>query len=311
MNHLWIAYDALLVMLGMVNLLLLYLARERKQFLVPFIGFYAAFALGLFVALSRRYVSFNVEGAHSTFAFWSYGAGTVLFHLSLSCMVPCYHRMLGWSRPLRTRVLVIALILAGVFGVMPWSVELTPDAQSYSLKWGHYVASLTYFGAFSYVVYVGVIAAIVVNDRRDRLFARVLLIFGAVGYVESTLALITEMRYPVESLSAEHEYFLYSSIPYTLFSAFLATYLLPLVGRSSPSQAAADQAKLAALGLSAREEEVLRLLLTGLSNKGIANELHISEATVKTHLNKIFKKANVRSRFELARELSAAGGGSG
>lgn len=50
--------------------------------------------------------------------------------------------------------------------------------------------------------------------------------------------------------------------------------------------------------LSAREEEVLQLLSEGLSNRDLANELRLSEHTVKNHLFRIFDKLGVSSRME-------------
>ena len=51
-------------------------------------------------------------------------------------------------------------------------------------------------------------------------------------------------------------------------------------------------------GLTPREQDVLRLLIKGSTNKEIANDLFISEKTVKSHLNKIFKKLNVSRRLD-------------
>ena len=48
--------------------------------------------------------------------------------------------------------------------------------------------------------------------------------------------------------------------------------------------------------LSAREIEVLQLVATGHSNKQIGQLLHISEATVKTHLIHIYGKLGVNDR---------------
>ena len=50
--------------------------------------------------------------------------------------------------------------------------------------------------------------------------------------------------------------------------------------------------------LSERELEVLRLLVDGASNKGIAQRLSLSENTVKAHLSHIFNKLGVQSRAE-------------
>lgn len=50
--------------------------------------------------------------------------------------------------------------------------------------------------------------------------------------------------------------------------------------------------------LTPREQEVLNLLAEGLPNKRIAQQLHISEYTVKYHVNAILSKLNVGSRTE-------------
>ncbi len=52
--------------------------------------------------------------------------------------------------------------------------------------------------------------------------------------------------------------------------------------------------------LSARELEILALVAEGCANKEIANRLHISSATVRTHLMHIYEKLHVRCRTEAA-----------
>jgi DNA-binding NarL/FixJ family response regulator len=49
-------------------------------------------------------------------------------------------------------------------------------------------------------------------------------------------------------------------------------------------------------GLSAREVEVLRLVGKGMTNADVGATLHISEATVKTHLLRVFNKLGVSDR---------------
>ena len=50
------------------------------------------------------------------------------------------------------------------------------------------------------------------------------------------------------------------------------------------------------LGLSRRESEVVALLVNGLSNREIADQLMLGEETVKTHLRHIYKKLDVSDR---------------
>lgn len=51
-----------------------------------------------------------------------------------------------------------------------------------------------------------------------------------------------------------------------------------------------------AFGLTTREIEILKTITVGLKNREIAEKLEISETTVKTHMNRIFKKLGVDSR---------------
>jgi DNA-binding NarL/FixJ family response regulator len=52
--------------------------------------------------------------------------------------------------------------------------------------------------------------------------------------------------------------------------------------------------------LTPREKEVLRLIATGASNREIAQELYISEGTVKNHVTNILNTLNLRDRTQAA-----------
>ena len=53
--------------------------------------------------------------------------------------------------------------------------------------------------------------------------------------------------------------------------------------------------------LTPREADVLRLIAAGQSNREIARTLYVSEATVKTHVNRIFAKTGSRDRVQAMR----------
>ena len=52
-------------------------------------------------------------------------------------------------------------------------------------------------------------------------------------------------------------------------------------------------------GLSNREVEVAELVSKGLANKEVADQLFVTEKTVKFHLTNIYKKMNIKSRSQL------------
>ena len=63
----------------------------------------------------------------------------------------------------------------------------------------------------------------------------------------------------------------------------------PPPGRDTPEQLAE---------LTERERDVLRLIAQGRSNKEIAESLYLGEGTIKTHINRIFRKLDLRDRAQ-------------
>ena len=68
--------------------------------------------------------------------------------------------------------------------------------------------------------------------------------------------------------------------------------------RRRPRAARRSPAPMPDLGLTFREQEVLRLLVRGLRQAEIASELFISPKTVATHIQRILSKLNVNSRAQ-------------
>jgi DNA-binding CsgD family transcriptional regulator len=66
----------------------------------------------------------------------------------------------------------------------------------------------------------------------------------------------------------------------------------------APADFVRDQRKLESLGITPRELEILELIAAGLSNKEIAERVHVSENTVKTHSSRVFDKLGARRRTQ-------------
>ena len=76
-----------------------------------------------------------------------------------------------------------------------------------------------------------------------------------------------------------------------VFPTNLASMLLDMTAAGPPHSVR---------GLSPREQEILQALVTGASNKLIANRLGIMEATVKVHLKTLLRKIDVNNRTQAA-----------
>ena len=72
----------------------------------------------------------------------------------------------------------------------------------------------------------------------------------------------------------------------------------PTRGRGVACRTAAGRSGPLPDGLTEREAEVLRLIAAGRSNAEIGTDLFVSEATVKTHVNRIFAKTGSRDRSQ-------------
>jgi DNA-binding NarL/FixJ family response regulator len=81
-----------------------------------------------------------------------------------------------------------------------------------------------------------------------------------------------------------------------LDAAVRAPEAVPAGADAETVQAGADSGE-----LTPREADVLRLIAEGQSNREIARTLFVSEATVKTHVNRIFAKTGSRDRAQAIR----------
>jgi DNA-binding NarL/FixJ family response regulator len=94
--------------------------------------------------------------------------------------------------------------------------------------------------------------------------------------------------------------------PETLVAAILAAAKggtvidSQVVGRVVAKLDGAPGGNQAATGLSAREDEVAKLVATGISNAEIARTLFLTEGTVKNHVSAALRKLGLRDRTQLA-----------
>jgi DNA-binding NarL/FixJ family response regulator len=88
------------------------------------------------------------------------------------------------------------------------------------------------------------------------------------------------------------------SILFLIIGIVLSRKLFQKTVTITKSTAGLNSLKLQENGLSKREAEILLLINNGLSNQQIADQLFISEHTVKKHVSNIFLKLNAERRTE-------------
>jgi NarL family two-component system response regulator LiaR len=146
---------------------------------------------------------------------------------------------------------------------------------------------------------------------------RHVLIFGLVGGLLIAVLQYTEYRFVI----IEHSVELYSALVAILFATFGIWLGLRITRRRVtireivretvvvkevvvPAEVPAlepfarNTAQQQALGITARELEILTLVARGLSNREIATQLFVSENTVKTHCARAFDKLGAARRTQ-------------
>ena len=134
---------------------------------------------------------------------------------------------------------------------------------------------------------------------------RHILIYGLVGGLLIVLLRAVEYRF----LVIEHSIEIYGALIAALFAGVGVWLGLRLTRNKEkvvikevpiavPERFTLNQSRLQELGITPRELEILELIARGLSNREIAEQLFVSENTVKTHSSRLFDKLSARRRTQ-------------
>jgi two-component system, NarL family, response regulator LiaR len=148
-----------------------------------------------------------------------------------------------------------------------------------------------------------------------------LAIYGACGGLLIVAMRFVEYRFLVVSHSVE----IYAALIAASFAAVGIWFGLTLTGRKTVIKEVLvpvvrtvpevpkggpfvpDTSRIAALGITPRELEVLQLIAEGLSNKEMAERLFVSENTVKTHASRVFDKLGASRRTQAVQFAKSQG----
>ena len=141
---------------------------------------------------------------------------------------------------------------------------------------------------------------------------KTVLLYGLLGGLLVVVLKLVEYRY----LVLEHSLEIYGGIVALLFSGLGIWLGLKLtrvktieVVREVPVTGpfVRNDARLAELGITARELEILEALAAGHSTREVAERLFVSENTVKTHTGRLFEKLDARRRTQAIQRAKEAG----
>ena len=130
-----------------------------------------------------------------------------------------------------------------------------------------------------------------------------ILIYGLCGGVLIVILKLVEYRF----LVIQHSIEIYGGLIALLFAVLGIWLGLKLTKNKetvivrevpAPQFFTLNERRLAELGITPRELEILELIANGLSNREIAEKLFVSENTVKTHSSRVFDKLGAKRRTQ-------------
>ena len=126
-------------------------------------------------------------------------------------------------------------------------------------------------------------------------------IYGSIFALAAFVFRWMEYRHSVQMFSTEL-YILFVALAFTALGIWLGR---KLAGPGKRQSSVRNERALQTLGISEREYDVLCLLAKGLSNQEIADNLHVSANTVKTHLAHLYDKLDVSRRTQAIHKSKA------
>lgn len=132
-----------------------------------------------------------------------------------------------------------------------------------------------------------------------------ILIYGLCGGVLIVLLKFVEYQF----LVVEHSIEIYGGLIALLFAVLgiwlglkltktKETIIVREVLLPAQQSFSRNEVRLRELGITRRELEILELIARGLSNREIAEQLFVSENTVKTHSSRLFDKLSAKRRTQ-------------
>ena len=224
----------------------------------------------------------------------------IVFMIMLSILATCYFviQLFPVSKRLKRYGLIISTSLFFVLLVITCFLVMYISKSDLTMALTN--ALWAFYPLCSISLFIEAVALLFwykrIDDERNKKMAKYFLIsfLPQLGFSIIDFFVLKEIEFQLTHLS------------YTLFSVFafvnLSEYFFQNYSKNtnlSENISVLEQQ----FSLSSRELDVLKLLAEGQSNQQIGENLHISLNTVKSHVNRIYKKLGVSNRLQLYKKL--------
>ena len=191
----------------------------------------------------------------------------------------------------------ICCLAALVFPFITFALNGRPSAEA-----ALWITSYIFFGFFS--VYRAVTFTDLAGKQAGLLpLAGFGLMFGRMGDAAGALTSVAlESRFPLLLIVSAVLFVAAILLFFMYYNKIYGAVLPPVENEESLLRGFANR-----FALSAREVEVLKLIIAGRSNSEIAADLYIAESTVKFHVKNILKKTSCANRTKLINEYKSGG----
>ena len=129
---------------------------------------------------------------------------------------------------------------------------------------------------------------------------KTILVFGAL--ILALLVLFQMSKYSITANNLQIEYVI-AAVAVLFF--IIGLLIQKKIKNEKSVSTEIDETKIADLGISKREYEILTKISEGLSNREIAEKLFVSESTVKSHVSNLFVKLNAKRRTQAIQKAKA------
>jgi DNA-binding CsgD family transcriptional regulator len=294
MNHVFILIRVIAYTIGIINLVamtVMYVLYRHRSVLLSIV-LMIPFTIVLVGETWIRYLSVNelLLATNAVPALVTYfGVGLLTF------VLPVFSHSIAGGGPGRTRIAVFAAYAVATFSI---AALATLDVVSRRLE----IASFILLGlAITYSAGIGIVMFRRNKRRRHNEVVRVAATVARSMVVFLPLLAIFDFFGPWLPWVRDNVPKGVTILPffYVFWNSLLLKSAIGSLQSMSGGSAFAPQTAKAQFGLTDREAEVLVQLAQGASYAEIGERLFISLATVKTHVNRIYRKTNTKNRAQL------------